>query len=82
MRQLARERGVQLLLPQDVVVAYSLNDDAGCCTVPLTLGCCSAEAPCVPHGEAALPRAEQLLTAARALSLRALAVSQAGRCNA
>eukprot|EP00878_Enallax_costatus_P015074 GHUV01015784.1.p1 GENE.GHUV01015784.1~~GHUV01015784.1.p1 ORF type:complete len:434 (+),score=93.64 GHUV01015784.1:211-1512(+) len=50
MRQLALERGVQLLLPQDVVVARSLDDDHGCCTVPLTQDCCSSTAPCVPEG--------------------------------
>lgn len=51
MRQLAKERGVQLVLPVDVVVARRLSDDEGCCTVPVTLGCCTQECPCVPKGE-------------------------------
>jgi hypothetical protein len=51
MRLLAKERGVQLLLPLDAVVARSLDDDCGCCTVPLTVDCCSPESPCVPKGE-------------------------------
>eukprot|EP00879_Flechtneria_rotunda_P032612 GHRR01035854.1.p1 GENE.GHRR01035854.1~~GHRR01035854.1.p1 ORF type:complete len:221 (+),score=62.36 GHRR01035854.1:593-1255(+) len=50
MRQLARDCGVQLLLPQDAVVARSLDDECGCCTVPLTPTCCSSAAPCVPEG--------------------------------
>jgi hypothetical protein len=50
MRKLAQERGVQLVLPVDVVVAHSLDDGVGCCTVPVTLGCCSNERPCVPEG--------------------------------
>ncbi|KAF8068321.1 pgk [Scenedesmus sp. PABB004] len=50
MRGAAAARGVRLLLPRDAVVARSLDDDRGCCTVPLTRGCCSADAPCVPAG--------------------------------
>jgi hypothetical protein len=51
MRELAAARGVKLLLPQDAVVAYNLDDDQGCCTVPLTAHCCTPDAPCVPNGE-------------------------------
>jgi hypothetical protein len=54
MRELAAARGVKLLLPQDAVVAYNLDDDQGCCTVPLTAHCCTPEAPCVPNGEPSL----------------------------
>lgn len=50
MRERAAARGVKLLLPQDVVVAQSLDDDHGCCTVPLTVSCCTPDAPCVPVG--------------------------------
>lgn len=50
MRKLAQQRGVQLLLPQDVVVARSLDDDHGCCVVTLTVDCCSSTAPCIPEG--------------------------------
>mgnify|MGYP001810962414 FL=1 len=41
---------MQLVLPVDVVVARSLNDDVGCCTVPVVVGCCSHDCPCVPEG--------------------------------
>jgi phosphoglycerate kinase len=47
----ASERGVTLLLPSDVVVARSLDDSEGCCTVALTPGCCTQDSPCVPEGE-------------------------------
>jgi hypothetical protein len=47
---LAQQRGVKLVLPVDVVVARSLHDDVGCCTVPVTPGCCSSDCPCVPDG--------------------------------
>ncbi|WIA38673.1 hypothetical protein OEZ86_001979 [Tetradesmus obliquus] len=50
MRESAAARGVKLLLPRDIVVARSLDDDCGCCTVPLTVSCCTPEAPCVPNG--------------------------------
>jgi hypothetical protein len=50
MRECAAARGVKLLLPRDIVVARSLDDDHGCCTVPLTVSCCTPEAPCVPNG--------------------------------
>ena len=40
---------VQLLLPVDVICTYDLEADVTCCTRPLTVNCCSAEAPCIPH---------------------------------
>ena len=51
MEVAAKARGVDLLLPCDVVVARTWEDDKGCCTVPLTTTCCSKEKPCVPEGE-------------------------------
>lgn len=50
MRQLAQQRGVKLVLPVDVVVARSLDDGVGCCTVPVTPDCCRHDSPCVPEG--------------------------------
>lgn len=69
LRVLAAQRGVQLLLPEDVVVARSMDDDCGCCTVPLTLNCCSQESPCVPPGCFGLdigPKSSQAFTQALA----------------
>jgi hypothetical protein len=50
MLDTAAARGVELLLPCDVVVARDWEDDEGCCTVELTRTCCSKERPCVPAG--------------------------------
>lgn len=41
-------QGVTLLLPEDVVCTYDLNADESCCTQPLTRGCCTKDAPCIP----------------------------------
>jgi hypothetical protein len=38
------------VLPVDVVVARSLDDGVGCCTVPVTPDCCRHDSPCVPEG--------------------------------
>lgn len=44
----AKARGVQLLLPGDVLVSRSLSEPADPRVVPLTLTCCTAEQPCIP----------------------------------
>jgi hypothetical protein len=51
MESAAKARGVELLLPCDVLVARNWEDEGCCCTVPLTPTCCSKERPCVPEGE-------------------------------
>lgn len=37
-----------MLLPTDVVCTYDLDSNDPCCTRPLTVGCCTKEAPCIP----------------------------------
>ncbi len=50
MMEKARAKGVQLLLPQDVVVSSSLEAAADVRTIDLSPGCCSADSPCIPAG--------------------------------
>lgn len=50
MEAAAAAAGVRLLLPVDALVSASLDFPADPFTVPLVLGCCSDEAPCVPEG--------------------------------
>ena len=50
MIEYARQRGVQLLLPRDVVVSASLDGAQDVRTVDLAPGCCTADAPCIPAG--------------------------------
>ncbi|KAI8468557.1 MAG: phosphoglycerate kinase [Monoraphidium minutum] len=46
----AAARGVQLLLPSDVLVSASLDAPESVRIVPLTATCCTAAAPCIPPG--------------------------------
>jgi hypothetical protein len=46
----AKAKGVALVLPEDVMVGDSLEPGVQTSVVPLTKGCCTAEAPCIPPG--------------------------------
>lgn len=48
MIEQAKARGVQLLLPSDVLISHSLSAAEETRVVPLTLTCCSVEQPCIP----------------------------------
>lgn len=50
MEAAAHAAGVQLLLPCDALVSHSLDGPVDARIVPLTVGCCSTDAPCVPTG--------------------------------
>ncbi len=51
MLHLARQKGVQMLLPVDVRVSTSLDRAQDLHTTLLTRSCCSLDAPCIPFGE-------------------------------
>eukprot|EP01025_Chloroclados_australasicus_P031575 TRINITY_DN31907_c0_g3_i1.p3 TRINITY_DN31907_c0_g3~~TRINITY_DN31907_c0_g3_i1.p3 ORF type:complete len:189 (-),score=18.14 TRINITY_DN31907_c0_g3_i1:92-658(-) len=44
----AKAQGVEILLPQDVVCTYDINEGHACCTRPLTVSCCNPSHPCIP----------------------------------
>jgi len=46
----ARRRGVRLLLPVDVTVGDTLDPGASTRAVPLAVGCCTPDAPCIAPG--------------------------------
>lgn len=48
MEAAAVAAGVKLLLPCDALVSRSLDAPVDCHVVPLTVGCCTADRPCVP----------------------------------
>jgi hypothetical protein len=50
MIRLAEERGVELLLPCDVRVSYSLDQPLDLALSDLTTTCCSPDKPCLPKG--------------------------------
>lgn len=50
MVETAAARGVQLVLPCDVIVSGSADEPQDVRTIPLTSTCCSPEAPCLPPG--------------------------------
>ena len=50
MEAAAAAAGVKLLLPADVVVSASPDEPRELRTVALRPGCCTTEAPCLPHG--------------------------------
>ena len=55
MIELAKGRGVQLLLPKDVRVSESLSEPACMEVTDLTRFCCTADKPCIPAGELPCP---------------------------
>lgn len=46
----AEAKGVQMLLPSDVVVSDDLDASVNCRVVQLEVGCCTDQRPCVPAG--------------------------------
>jgi phosphoglycerate kinase len=45
---LCAAQDVELLLAEDVVCTHDLDSNTPCCVRPLTRGCCTADAPCIP----------------------------------
>lgn len=50
MEAAAQAAGVNLLLPTDCLVSADLETSADLFTAPLTVACCTSDAPCVPEG--------------------------------